>query len=279
MKIFISALFIGLFSIPAVASSLIVGSDFEEGPDWTYYGDGWSNPGIGCIHTGWEIQGTVVHGGSFAARSKDAWVDGGHRCSIGKAGSWPGESNFYYASPSLASQKKLFIRFWYKATPGQTCYWLQFMRLMTDTKSAAGLEIGPEGYGSGMNPTGSGCGNIVCSDSGVQIQGFRTTWWESPFTDSDWHEYALLINYRKNFIKAWKDAQGNYTSSGKGYRKISASWGSSRIVRILLPAYYKRNTGTLNTIFYVDDVEIWDGKPPKPSSPGTISKPEEEGKK
>jgi hypothetical protein len=239
--------FLALFHSLVHGANLITKDDFEEGRAWTY-ATHWTNDyGQGShIHT----TSANPNSGTYCAET-DIWYRDG---TIGD------NPMFIYGSlPTNTNQ--IFIRFWFRAGPNYSNYWNEFMRF-TATSGSDEIEIG-----SGVD---------YGTTTSVHIYNSKyndVTWntiWGNYKADTSWTQFAILIDYSNNQVVLWK----NQTSYIKEKGTVINCAFQDHYRRVVLPTYLKRvPPGSLNTVFYMDDIEIWDGMPdsiPAPKAPSGL---------
>lgn len=251
MKIYrmsiISAFLVFMLSNTVFGAILILSENFEDGQKWNC-SDRWDK----CEYFGdeWDIVKSKSYSGSYSAKSKKPGKDGLEDSILS-----------FEKLPTDANVKSIFIRFMFLSGSTNLCY----CRLQTNRWTAKSGEDEIE-MGIGYPPCGDGKNHRahMYKYSGAQ----NITGWGAMWNETNWNEYAMMVDYENNRIIYWKNAK-NYSIKDPSAVVFNNATGAKHY-RVTFGAYYKGDFSDYADIndpstytFYLDDIEIWrDGVPP-----------------
>jgi len=256
--------FVG-FGTNVRAANLLIQDNVEEGSNWNV-GTHWT---IGEDRD-WIVVSSGCHGGTFCLQSN-------------LPNYWGGEHQYFdddaiigmFILPNAGWNATYFVRFWAKYPPNFTG---------TATDACSGTT--PNGGADWARLATSGANWKVelwggfSSSSGVHVYDDGAAHWGDYgyvlSKDNQWHEYAYLFKMESSTdanngeYKFWKDASGNYSDANAGGIITGINFGTDYLRRFSFGHEYKgwcatqecSNCGpTYTSLFYFDDIEIWDGIP------------------
>jgi hypothetical protein len=237
----------------AFGANLITRDTFEEGPSWKYstHWDLYNS----YLSDEWKIVTKSPKSGKYCAESK---APGGTMMLE--------DSTFIHSLPT--NENEIFIRFWFKASSNMSVWWAQFMRFY-GASGNGDLEIGM-GVDGGTGDTRINTGNINVFGTLYPL----STGWGDYQASKSWTEFAIYINYASNKLYFWKNAK-SYTKNDSSFKSLNVSW-QGKYNKVVLPIYYKRSIEDGGSyLFWLDDIEIWNGIPdgPLPNDPALPSAP------
>ena len=209
------------------AARLIIRDDFERG-----FNPKWSST------NSYVIVSDEKHAGNHSAMGNTAKHNG----------AW--DAPLLYCA-KLPEHDALFVRFWLKFHPDYT--WPRTANFMRFTQ-----------YGPGLPQKEIEWWHMGEKTAAIHFYGDepvkRPSYKPIPMRDGKWHEYAVYVDYRQRIFRVWFDSTGDYNILSALFTVKSTYPDVRHYTHIRLP-YYAKTRSPGNGVFWIDDVEVWEGLP------------------